>query len=85
MTNGENSGILIYAQITRENYIHTVFFELVDKAKELAEKLKDYKFDMVISSPLIRAIQTAELNVTLIKDVSPIAHNGCRPPKRRRV
>ena len=32
MTNGENSGILIYAQITRENYIHTVFFELVDKA-----------------------------------------------------
>jgi AraC-like DNA-binding protein len=39
MTNGEYSGILIYAQITRENYIHTVFFELVDKAKELAEYL----------------------------------------------
>ena len=33
----------------------------------------------------IRALQTAELNVTLIKDVSPIAHNGCRPPKIRRV
>lgn len=33
----------------------------------------------------IRALQTAELNVTLIKDVSPIAHNGCRPPKIRRI
>lgn len=33
----------------------------------------------------IRALQTADLAVTLIKDVSPIAHNGCRPPKRRRV
>ncbi len=33
----------------------------------------------------IRAMQTAEIEVTLIKDVSPIAHNGCRPPKKRRV
>ncbi len=33
----------------------------------------------------IRALQNCELNVTLIKDVSPIAHNGCRPPKVRRV
>ena len=33
----------------------------------------------------IRALQTAELDITLIKDVSPIPHNGCRPPKRRRV
>ncbi|MBQ3494517.1 MAG: 30S ribosomal protein S11 [Clostridia bacterium] len=33
----------------------------------------------------IRALQTAEIDVTLIKDVSPIAHNGCRPPKIRRV
>ena len=33
----------------------------------------------------IRAMQTAEIDVTLIKDVSPIAHNGCRPPKKRRV
>jgi len=33
----------------------------------------------------IRALQTAGLNVTLIKDVTPIPHNGCRPPKRRRV
>ena len=33
----------------------------------------------------IRAIGTAGLEVTLIKDVTPIPHNGCRPPKRRRV
>ena len=33
----------------------------------------------------IRALQTEGIAVTLIKDVSPIAHNGCRPPKKRRV
>lgn len=33
----------------------------------------------------IRAIQAAGLNVKSIKDVTPIPHNGCRPPKRRRV
>ena len=33
----------------------------------------------------IRALQAAGLDVSLIKDVTPIPHNGCRPPKRRRV
>lgn len=33
----------------------------------------------------IRALQSAGLEVTMIKDVTPIPHNGCRPPKRRRV
>ena len=33
----------------------------------------------------IRALQAAGLNVISIKDVTPIPHNGCRPPKRRRV
>jgi small subunit ribosomal protein S11 len=33
----------------------------------------------------IRALQAAGLEITLIKDVTPIPHNGCRPPKRRRV
>mgnify|MGYP004667311197 CR=1 FL=1 len=33
----------------------------------------------------IRALETAGLSVTMIKDVTPIPHNGCRPPKRRRV
>lgn len=33
----------------------------------------------------IRALETVGLQVTMIKDVTPIPHNGCRPPKRRRV
>ena len=33
----------------------------------------------------IRALQTVGLEVSMIKDVTPIPHNGCRPPKRRRV
>ena len=33
----------------------------------------------------IRSLQAAGLEVTMIKDVTPIPHNGCRPPKRRRV
>lgn len=33
----------------------------------------------------IRALETVGISVTMIKDVSPIPHNGCRPPKRRRL
>lgn len=33
----------------------------------------------------IRSLQSAGLEVSLIKDVTPVPHNGCRPPKRRRV
>ena len=33
----------------------------------------------------IRSLQAAGLEITLIKDITPIPHNGCRPPKRRRV
>lgn len=33
----------------------------------------------------IRALQSTGLNVTVIRDVTPVPHNGCRPPKRRRV
>ena len=33
----------------------------------------------------LRALSAIGMNVTLIRDVTPIAHNGCRPPKRRRV
>jgi len=33
----------------------------------------------------LRSLQSAGFNVVLIKDVTPIPHNGCRPPKRRRV
>ena len=33
----------------------------------------------------IRALETVGLQITMIKDVTPVPHNGCRPPKRRRV
>jgi len=33
----------------------------------------------------LRALQSVGLNITFIRDVTPIPHNGCRPPKRRRV
>ena len=46
--NNEHKGILIYAQLTREEFIHTVFFELVDKAKELAQKLGGVEVNAVI-------------------------------------
>ena len=35
--------------------------------------------------PSIRAVQACGVDITMIKDVSPIPHNGCRPPKRRRL
>ena len=33
----------------------------------------------------VRALQAAGIRITLIRDVTPVPHNGCRPPKRRRV
>lgn len=50
MPYNENSGILIYAQLTREEYIHTVFFELLDKAKELSLKLGGVDVNAVLIS-----------------------------------
>ena len=35
--------------------------------------------------PAIRALQATGINITLIKDITPVPHNGCRPPKKRRV
>lgn len=48
MSEVQYSGILIYAQLTRELYIHTVFFELLDKAKELSQKLGSVDVNAVI-------------------------------------
>lgn len=69
MPNNENSGILIYAQLTREEYIHTVFFELVDKAKELAQKLGGTEVKAVlISRPhLIDSFKESFQNMGLSK------------------
>ena len=33
----------------------------------------------------IRVLQATGINITLIKDITPVPHNGCRPPKKRRV
>jgi small subunit ribosomal protein S11 len=33
----------------------------------------------------VRSLQSAGLEITMIRDITPIPHNGCRPPKRRRV
>ena len=57
------------------------------KAKELGVK----EIEVYVKGPgsgresAIRALQASGLNVTFIKDVTPIPHNGCRPKKKRRV
>ncbi len=49
------------------------------------------QIEVMVSGPgagretAVRALQAAGLEITLIRDVTPIPHNGCRPPKRRRV
>jgi small subunit ribosomal protein S11 len=63
-------------------------------AEEAAQKAQDHGMRSVevrVKGPgsgresALRALSAAGLNITLIKDVTPIPHNGCRPPKRRRV
>ncbi|MDP2681845.1 MAG: 30S ribosomal protein S11 [Deltaproteobacteria bacterium] len=63
-------------------------------AEVAAKKAMEYgvkSVDVYIKGPgagresALRSIQAAGLNVSLLKDVTPIPHNGCRPPKRRRV
>ncbi len=57
--------------------------------KAMEHGMKDV--DVLIKGPgsgreaAVRAIQTAGIHVRSIKDITPIPHNGCRPPKRRRV
>jgi small subunit ribosomal protein S11 len=63
-------------------------------AEDAARKAQDHGMNTVaifVKGPgagresALRAFQTAGMRVTLIRDVTPIPHNGCRPPKRRRV
>ena len=63
-------------------------------AQECAQKAHDLglrKVDVFVKGPgagreaAIRAIQNAGIDGIIIKDVTPLPHNGCRPPKRRRV
>ncbi|MHB1679317.1 MAG: 30S ribosomal protein S11 [bacterium] len=63
-------------------------------AENAAKKVSEYgvsNIEVYIKGPgsgresALRALQSSGLNITVIKDVTPIPHNGCRPPKRRRV
>jgi small subunit ribosomal protein S11 len=63
-------------------------------AEAAAKKAMDVgmkQLDVFVKGPgagresAIRALQAAGLDINLIKDVTPVPHNGCRPPKRRRV
>lgn len=63
-------------------------------AEAAVKRAMDYglrQVDVFVKGPgagresAIRAIQASGLDINLIKDVTPIPHNGCRPPKRRRV
>ena len=63
-------------------------------AEAAAKKVLEYgmkQIDVFVKGPgvgreaAIRALQAAGLEVNLIRDVTPVPHNGCRPPKRRRV
>jgi small subunit ribosomal protein S11 len=63
-------------------------------AEDAARKAQEHGMKMVaifVKGPgsgresALRAFQSAGMRVTLIRDVTPIPHNGCRPPKRRRV
>ena len=63
-------------------------------AAQAAKNAQDHgvqQIDVVVKGPgpgresAIRSLQAAGLQVNMIKDTTPIPHNGCRPPKRRRV
>jgi len=63
-------------------------------AESAAKEAKDLglqRVEVLIKGPgagresAVRSLQAAGLEITVIKDVTPIPHNGCRPPKRRRV
>lgn len=62
-----------------------------DNAARRAMEQGMRQIEVMVSGPgagretAIRALQGAGLEITLIRDVTPIPHNGCRPPKRRRV
>ncbi len=67
------------AQVAAENVARTAYDQGLRKV------------DVFVKGPgsgreaAVRSLQTAGLEITSIKDITPIPHNGCRPPKRRRV
>lgn len=65
--------------------------QAVETAAKAAKENGINLVDVYIKGPgsgresAIRALATADIGISMIKDVSPIPHNGCRPPKRRRI
>ena len=65
--------------------------QAVEAAAKIAKEQGLKSVEVYVKGPgngresAIRALSAAEFNVTKISDVSPIPHNGCRPPKRRRI
>ena len=76
---GSRKGTLYAAQITAD--------AVAKKATDMGMR----QLEVNIKGPgsgresAIRALQAGGLEITMIKDVTPVPHNGCRPPKRRRV
>ncbi len=62
-----------------------------EKAARAAHEMGIRSVEVFVKGPgtgresAVRALAIAGLDVTMIQDVSPVAHNGCRPPKRRRI
>nr|YP_009399775.1 ribosomal protein S11 [Digenea simplex]ARW69594.1 ribosomal protein S11 [Digenea simplex] len=62
-----------------------------EKAAKFAIEYGMKQTEIMVNGPgagretAIRAIQAAGIEITLIKDITPVPHNGCRPPKKRRV
>lgn len=62
-----------------------------EKASKEALNLGMKKAEVLVNGPgagretAVRALQAAGLEITLIRDITPVPHNGCRPPKKRRV
>jgi small subunit ribosomal protein S11 len=63
-------------------------------ARNVAKSAQDQgvqEVEVIVKGPgpgreaAIRALQSSDIRVTLIRDVTPVPHNGCRPPKKRRV
>ena len=65
--------------------------QATETAGKIAREMGMRQVEVYVKGPgagresAIRALSVCELEITLISDVSPIPHNGCRPPKRRRV
>jgi len=77
---GTRKGTPFAAQLVAENL-----------ARKIQSTFNMKEVDVLVKGPgsgretAIRALQGAGLNVISIKDITPIPHNGCRPPKRRKI